>query len=115
MSNTTGRRRKAPSVVYCVLHEGRVTLVSGASVDVSGNLPESFVGRPLTDFVHPDDLARVEPFLRPGWSGSFSEAIRLRDADDTWSWRMMRGVRTIGEDGRPSAIIRFKKIADPTA
>jgi PAS domain S-box-containing protein len=113
MNESAGRRRKSPPVVYCVLHEGRVTNVSGASREVSGIAPDTFVGKPLTDFIHPGDLARVAPFFQPGWSGSFSELMRLRDADGSWSWRMMRGVRTIDDDGRPSAVVRFKKIPDP--
>lgn len=113
MKNTTKGRGKPSTVVYCVLHDGRVTLVSSSSLDVSGIAPEAFVGTPVTDNVHPDDLARVAKFLEPGWAGSFSEPVRLRDADASWSWRMMRGVRTIDADGRPSAVLRFKKIDEP--
>lgn len=100
-------------MVYCVLHEGKVTLVSSSSLDVGGIAPEAFVGTPVTDIVHPDDLARLAKFLEPGWSGSFSEPLRLRDADGNWSWRMARGVRTIDADGRPSAVVRLKKIGEP--
>ena len=113
MKNTTKGRGKPSTVVYCVVHEGRVTLVSSSSRDVSGIAPETFAGSPVADVIHPDDHARLAHFLAPGWSGSFSETVRVRDADGAWSWRMMRGVRTIDEEGRASAVVRLKKIAEP--
>ena len=114
MKNTIAKGRRKPStVVYCGVHEGRVTLVSSSSLGVSGIAPETFAGSPIAEVIHPDDHARLAHFLAPGWSGSFSETVRVRDADGNWSWRMMRGVRTIDAEGRASAVVRLKKIDEP--
>lgn len=115
MRNTAKARGKPSSVVYCVLHEGRITLVSSSCLDVSGIAPEAYTGASPTEFVHPDDQPRIAQLLEPGWSGSFSEAIRVRDADGGWSWRMARGVRTIDASGQHSAVVRLKKIDAPTS
>lgn len=44
--------------------EGRFTMVSGASRHILGRAPEDLVGRPLLEFVHPDDRGRTEAEFR---------------------------------------------------
>jgi PAS domain-containing protein len=101
--------------VYCVLHDGKISHVSSSSLDVSGIPPEQFVGEPATEVVHPDDHPTIARLLAPGWAGSFSERIRVRDADGSWSWRLMSGVRTMDDEGHASATVRLRRIAEPKA
>ncbi len=46
-------------VVYAADHNGVITFISPVIENVAGYSPSEVVGRPLTDFIHPEDLSRV--------------------------------------------------------
>ena len=102
-------------LVFCVLHDARVSFVSSTAQEVSGISPERFHGQLAMDLVHPDDRPRIAPFFEAEWSGAFEESVRLQDADGGWTWRRVNGVRTIDAGGRPSAALTVKKTRMPDA
>ncbi|MCL9793206.1 diguanylate cyclase [Frankia sp. AgKG'84/4] len=62
-----------------------LTFVGAAGHDLLGRDPQADVGRPLTDLVHPDDVARVQALIddpaRPP-----TLAVRLRTGTSAWRW-----------------------------
>ena len=69
--------------------DGRVRYVSPAAARALGRSEEELVGRHLTEFAHPEDLAAAgaefEQVLRtPGASSVY--ALRIRSADGEWRW-----------------------------
>ncbi len=62
-----------------------LTFVGAAGHDLLGRDPQADVGRPLTDLVHPDDVARVRALIddpaRPP-----ALAVRLRTGTSAWRW-----------------------------
>jgi PAS domain S-box-containing protein len=95
--------------VLFVLHDGVVSFVSSASVDVSGISPEELHGRNALDFVHPDDRERLLPYFAPGWQGVIDARVRVRQADGSWQWRHVEGVRTLDADGHGSAVFKLTR------
>jgi PAS domain S-box-containing protein len=102
-----------PPSVYCVLHEGVVTFVSSTSTAVGGFAPEHFHGLHVSAVIHPDDVAHVERFLEPGWTGEISAMVRVQESDGQWSWRAAEGVRTRDPQGKHSAAVVLRKVAWP--
>jgi PAS domain S-box-containing protein len=114
MTDDTGRAAPFPPV-YCILHEGIVTFVSSACDRVSGHSFAHFHGRQALELVHPDDQRNVEPYFADGWEGVFRASFRLQDVDGAWTWRQADGVRTIDDNGHPSAICTLRKVDAPLA
>jgi diguanylate cyclase (GGDEF)-like protein/PAS domain S-box-containing protein len=67
---------------------GRVLYVNRACERILGVPPEQLIGRPLTDLLHPDDLARSRAtFSRIRAAGGHDVAeARVRHADGGWRW-----------------------------
>ena len=68
---------------------GVVRYVSPSTTTILGWEPQELLGRKEIDFLHPDDQARVAPFLaalrgRPG--GSYTAVARGRRRDGEWRW-----------------------------
>jgi PAS domain S-box-containing protein len=57
-------------VVYEVDAGGRLTFVSPRTLEITGYAPEDVLGRPFSDFVHPEDLPRVADHWRGVTSGA---------------------------------------------
>jgi PAS domain-containing protein len=100
-------------VVHIILSNGVVTFVGSNTVQVSGLPPEHFHGRHVLDLVHPDDRLQVERLLTPGWTGRFSEHIRIQEVSGAWAWRVAEGVRTVDASGEPQSVLELRKIGPP--
>lgn len=111
MSDTsTAVEELQPPVVACVIRSGRVASVSAASVQVSGLPPEQFLGRLAWDVVHPDDRPLIARYFAVGWTGEIDVALRLKDSDGAWTWRLVRGARGVDERGEPTAQVTLTKV-----
>ncbi len=51
-------------VIYAVDHKGVITYVSPSVISMLGYQPEEIQGRPFFDFIHPEDLPRVNEIFR---------------------------------------------------
>jgi PAS domain-containing protein len=95
-----------PEAVYVVIHNGIVTFVGSNTMAVSGFAPEHFRGR------H-DDHDRVARLFKEGWTGRFSEHVRIQERDGNWTWRLADGVRTIDPSGEPHTVAELRKVEGP--
>ena len=82
-------RLLAENVSDVVVHirDGLVAWVSPSVESMFGAPPQTWVGRPMVEFVHPDDLAMVTrdvARLVPG--APVMSRQRIRGADDTYHW-----------------------------
>jgi len=73
--------------------EGRYRRANPAFQRVLGYDPQEMLGKPLTHFVHPDDLAETKSKLRTAWSTEepvrFENRYRHRDGSYRWlQWDM---------------------------
>ncbi|MFN3668420.1 MAG: PAS domain-containing protein [Brevundimonas sp.] len=65
---------RATDIIITYGVDGRVTYVSPSIERVSGHKPESVIGRPVTDLIHPEDVPRLTESFRdfvkapPEWS-----------------------------------------------
>jgi diguanylate cyclase (GGDEF)-like protein/PAS domain S-box-containing protein len=86
--------------------DGVYRYVSPSSARVYGRAPEQMVGRPVTDFMHPDDHAghaELRARLRAG-AGELLGECRVPCADGTWIWMEMRYAALRDADGRLTAV-----------
>jgi PAS domain S-box-containing protein len=101
--------------VSCVVRRGRITSVSDTSREVSGFPPERYLGRLVFDVIHPDDRPLIMRYFAVGWTGEIDVVVRLEDADGSWTWRRVRGSRTIDASGEPTASLTLQKVEFPDA
>ncbi len=103
-------------IIYTLSADGLLNFVSPAWTDLLGHPVSLVAGRHFREFLHPDDLAKYEIFLRSVIeTGQRYEGItyRLRHLDGTWRWHTSNGIAIEDESG---AIIGFQGIArDVTA
>jgi PAS domain S-box-containing protein len=75
-------------MVALLNEEGIYSYVGGSTSKALGYSPEQLVGRSAFDFIHPDDLERVQAY----WARLSSQPIitvpdfRFRDASGEWKW-----------------------------
>jgi PAS domain S-box-containing protein len=95
-----------------IIHElgsdGRIRYISPSVERVLGYRPEDMVGRPATEFIHPEDLPEVERnfeacIMRPGASSCMGMRLRHRDG----SWREVEVQSRVVQNGAeaPVAIV----------
>jgi diguanylate cyclase (GGDEF)-like protein/PAS domain S-box-containing protein len=96
------------------------TYVSPASARLYGFEPEEMIGRPVYEFVHPDDHA-AHVTLREALAGGSDEELaerRMRTADGGWRWVETRCRALRDDDGRFVGVqssardITDRKVAD---
>ena len=56
-------------IIFEVDAAGRLTYISPVATQASGYSPSEIIGRPFTDFVHPDDLTTLQQDFRDALSG----------------------------------------------
>ncbi len=85
---------------------------------VLGHDAETLVGQPLTDLVHPDDVALAQAFIaaaaeHPGPAG----AINLRLRDDRGVWRSVEIVaeNRLEDDGVDGILLNIRDVSDRLA
>ncbi len=76
------------AIIYSLDAEGRFTFVSPNWTVITGHSAESTVGRPLGDFLHPDDVSSLSEYLRKLHERGSKAAVeyRVRNADGTVGW-----------------------------
>jgi diguanylate cyclase (GGDEF)-like protein/PAS domain S-box-containing protein len=93
--------QQASDVVTRSNEQAVYTYVSPASARLYGFTPEQMVGRPVYEFVHPDDHA-AHVALREALAAGAEEELaerRMRTADGGWLWVEAR-CRALRDDGR---------------
>jgi len=78
----------SPDLIVIGDAEGRFARVNPAWESVLGYKPEEVVGRPYTDFIHPDDidptLARLAQRAAGRFSGEYENRFRCKDGSYRW-------------------------------
>jgi PAS domain S-box-containing protein len=112
MTERCDDRAEQPTV-HCITHDGVITFVSSTVREASGLAPERFLGRPVLELVHTDDLEALQRFGAPGWEGIIDARFRVQAQDGEWIWLRAEGVRTVEADGHTSAIMTLRQIEPP--
>ncbi len=102
-------------IIVGVGSDGHITFATGAIARLLGHDPSTIIGRPMSDFVHPDDLDELVRLLvrwqdRQG-SGEI-DPTRVRTASGDWI-RMSVGAVSGVELGPLGAVIATLRLADP--
>ncbi len=94
---------------------GVVTFASPASVDVLGIEPHQGLGRPVMDFVHPDDLARAtEAFeaVRSDPTTTQRMEVRVRHAGGTFALIEVEGRSLVDVPGVRGIVVNGRDITE---
>ena len=92
--------------------DGRVAWVSPSLTAVVGWDPETWIGRPPTDFINPDDFAALELDM-PALEAGLTVRTRARILDPTDSYHWVEGTArrySSGPQGEVSILIAFRDI-----
>lgn len=87
-------------VLYTLDHNAAITYISPNIAKISGYSPSEVIGRPFTDFVHPDDLpGRIENFQRVFYGEDLVTEYRLllKSGDSVWARTHGRPIMRDGE------------------
>jgi PAS domain S-box-containing protein len=87
--------KNSHDIIYTLNKDGIVTYLSPAQQEMLGIPAGKMVGRPFNSFIHPDDVARCELFIRTIMAtGERSSGIeyRIRHADGSWRWHVSSAV-----------------------
>jgi len=88
-------------IVYTLNEHANITYVSPNVESIGGYTPGEMIGRPFTDFVHPDDLAgRMEQFYQILTNSGEATEYRVLTKDRRIIW-VRTAARPIIRDGRP--------------
>jgi diguanylate cyclase (GGDEF)-like protein/PAS domain S-box-containing protein len=93
----------ASELVFQTGADGLIEWASPSTEKVVGIPPEDFVGCPMSQFIHPEDLDRVRG-LQKGLLAAGSHfgrtELRLATADGGWRWMGVLGRALMDDDGR---------------
>lgn len=95
----------ASEMVFRTDATGRVTWTSPSVTRVLGWEPDAVMGRPVIEFVHPDDLPQVERELHDLGTAKASTArieLRIASATGDWRWVSVLGRALLDDTGRPA-------------
>jgi PAS domain S-box-containing protein len=76
-------------IVFSVNAAGRITYISPVVTEVGGYSPSEMVGRPFTDFLHPDDVSSAMEGLRRSIAGDH-EPVEMRFLSKSGELRWLR-------------------------
>ncbi|HWA62385.1 MAG TPA: PAS domain S-box protein [Caulobacteraceae bacterium] len=87
-----------------------VIVFASASARRWGYEPEALVGRPATDFIHPDDRANATYWFAARAAGEIDDEegrgeLRTRTASGEWVWLDSHSSTIFDADGRPSGLV----------
>ena len=90
------------------------TYVSPAVRALLGREPDEMIGRPLTDFVHPDDAGavRARSVLRRRGEHVPTAVTRMCDADGAWVWVQTTASPVVELEGRFTAVFTVTRAAE---
>lgn len=82
-----------PTMAWSVLPDGTVDFLNRRWLDYAGLTLEEYIEQP-TRAIHPDDIARVLEKWRLAMAagGPYEDEMRLRGADETYRWFLVRTV-----------------------
>ena len=94
--------------------EGNVTYQSAAVQTVFGLPAARFIGRPLTDWVHPEEVEHVGEVLAEAARGEPSRRVecRLRDADGTYRFTESAVTNLLAEPTVGALVLNTRDITD---
>ena len=95
--------------------DGRIISTTGQVITVLGYPTDSWVGRPIDELMHPDDLARVRPLVRrvleePGQP--VTAEARIRHVDGTWVDIWVSAVNLLGDPEVGGVVLTTRDITD---
>ncbi len=93
----------ASEILYAITPEGRYKFVSDAWTPKLGHPVAEVVGRPYTEFVHPEDISLLREFIAETLElGVNPRGIEYRvcHKDGTWIWHATTGSAYTDRDGR---------------
>ncbi|HEY9248047.1 MAG TPA: PAS domain S-box protein, partial [Rariglobus sp.] len=93
----------ASEILYAITPEGLYKFVSDAWTPKLGHEVNEVVGRPYTEFVHPEDIAMLREFINETLElGVNPRGIeyRVRHKDGHWVWHATTGSAYTDRDGR---------------
>jgi len=87
-------------VVYVISDTGRLVYANAAMQTIFGYSPEELLGRPITDFLHPEDIPKGQDAIAAVIGGRrAANEYRFFAKDGTVRW-VLTSSRQISEDGR---------------
>ncbi|MBF8224375.1 diguanylate cyclase domain-containing protein [Halomonas sp. 328] len=92
----------ANDIIYSLTREGRLDYVSPNWTEMLGLDAEAALGRPLSEFIHPEDRPGLEAFLHELFhTGTKQQGVeyRMRHADGNWRWHTSNASPMFDEDG----------------
>jgi PAS domain S-box-containing protein len=98
----------ANEIIYSLTPEGRFTYVSPNWTDLLGHEISEVLGNPFEPFVHPDDVAPCQDFLRKVTeTGEKQSGIeyRVRHKNGSWRWHASSASPLKAEDGEVLSFI----------
>ena len=98
----------ANDIIYSITLDGRLSYVSPSWKENLGHSLEEVIGRSISDFVYPDDLARCMQFLEHIYvSGTKQGGIEYRvlHQDGSWRWHTSNASPIFDEEGKVSAYL----------
>ncbi len=101
----------ANDIVYSLDADGVFTYVSPNWTEFLGQKPGDVVGRPIGDFLHPEDLPAYSAALEQARKGEKQSGVehRMRRSDGTWRWHMSNGSFIRGVSGHAPAFLGISR------
>ena len=97
----------SPDTIFLVdLETEECMYVSPAVRSLLGHQPEAMIGRPLTDFVHPDDASELlaRSAVRREGRGVRTAVTRMSHSERTWVWVQATASTVVELEGRVTAV-----------
>jgi two-component system cell cycle sensor histidine kinase/response regulator CckA len=95
--------------------DGAILFVSSGFTRVLGYQAEELVGRPITAFLHPNEVAVFRERLRAMAATTqlaLNERCRLRSKNGSWRWFEAAGRNALQEPGIDAMVVSFLDISD---
>ncbi len=92
----------ASEMVFRRGEDGRIAWASPSVLRVLGWSPVHFVGKEMAEFIHPDDLPRLQRTMREilDGSGLVGQAeLRMATSDGGWRWMSSLGRALVNDEG----------------
>jgi PAS domain S-box-containing protein len=87
-------------VVFEVAHDGRISYVSPIAKQMFGFAPDEAMGRPFAEFIHPDDLPRVQAAFEDALNDhTYPVEYRATQKNGDFRWVCTSSRRVTGPDG----------------
>jgi diguanylate cyclase (GGDEF)-like protein/PAS domain S-box-containing protein len=98
----------ANDIIYSITLDGRLSYVSPSWKENLGHSVAEVIGRPISDFVHPDDLGRCMQFLEHIYVSGIKQGgieYRVLHQDGSWRWHTTNASPILDEEGKVSSYL----------